>query len=178
MGILIPMRGLNPPAGNAQPPVCALGGMTQVVLVVAVLAAATALGLVWRRRSGRGKVQSPDKPRVDAELLTSLGVPGDGVTLLQFSTAFCQPCRATRRILGDVAAKVPGVHHVDVDAESHLSALRTLGILRTPTTLVLDASGRVRNRVVGQPRAADVLTALTPLIGTAIPTGESDPANG
>lgn len=152
--------------------------MTQVLLVVAVLAAATALGLVWRRRSGRGKVQSPDRPRVDADLLASLGVPADGVTLLQFSTAFCQPCRATRRILGDVAAKLPGVHHIDVDAESHLAAVRTLGILRTPTTLVLDAGGRVRNRVVGQPRTGDVLTALSPLIGTTFPTSESDAANG
>lgn len=146
--------------------------MTEVLLVVAVLTGATTLGLLWRRRSGRGKVQPPDRPRVDADLLAALGVQANGVTLLQFSTAFCQPCRATRRILGDVAAKLPGVHHVDVDAESHLEAIRTLGIVRTPTTLVLDAGGRVRNRVVGQPRPADVLTALAPLV--AMTTSRDD----
>ncbi len=148
--------------------------MTEVLLVVAVLAAATVLGVVWRRRSGRSRVQSPARPRIDADLLAGLGVPVDGVTLLQFSTAFCQPCRATRRILHDLAADLPGVHHVDVDAESHLSAVRTLGILRTPTTLVLDADRRVRNRVVGQPRRADVFAALAPLIGMPFPTRESD----
>jgi len=151
--------------------------MTEVLLVAAVLAAATVVGLVWRRRSGRGKVQSPDRPRVDADLLAALGVQGDGVTLLQFSTAFCQPCRATRQILGAVAAKVPGVRHIDIDAESHLEAVRTLGIVRTPTTLVLDAGGRVRNRVVGQPRTADVLTALAPLIEMRIPSSESHRAD-
>ena len=169
----VPSRQHSTP-GNVRPIPYALAGMTQVVLVVAVLLAATALGLLWRRRSGRGRVQSPDRPRVDAGLLASLGVPGDGVTLLQFSTAFCAPCRATRRILGDVAAKTAGVHHINVDAESHLSAVRTLGIVRTPTTLVLDAGGRIRNRVVGQPRTADVLTALSPLLGTPIPFSESD----
>ncbi len=144
--------------------------MTEVVLVVAVLAAATGLGLLLRQRSGRSRVQSPDRPRVDAGVLAELGVPTHGVTLLQFSSAFCQPCRATRRILSDVAASLQGVHHIDVDSESHLAAVRTLGIIRTPTTLVLDAGGRVRNRVVGQPRRVDVLTALAPLVEKADPS--------
>ncbi|MGB9378498.1 MAG: thioredoxin family protein [Mycobacteriales bacterium] len=146
--------------------------MPRLFLLVAVLVMATVLGLVWQRRSGRARLQSPQAPGLDAGLLAGLGVTAGGVTLLQFSSAFCQPCRATRRILGDVAARVPGVHHIDVDAESHLDAVRTLGIMRTPTTLVLDAEGRVRNRVVGQPRTADVLSALAPLVETPIPAGE------
>lgn len=152
--------------------------MAEVLLVIAVLAAASVLGLIWRRHTGRGRAQPADRPRVDADLLTSLGVGVDGVTLLQFSTAFCQPCRATRRVLADVATGLPGVHHIDVDAESHLAAVRSLGILRTPTTLVLDADGRVRNRVVGQPRPEDVLAALHPIIGTAFPTRESGAPDG
>ncbi len=67
---------------------------------------------------------------------------GERATLLQFSSAFCAPCRATRRILADVSSAVPGVAHVEVDAEEHLDLVRRLGILRTPTTLVLDAAGR------------------------------------
>lgn len=164
--------------GNAGALVRGSSDMTEVLLVVGVLAAATALGLVWRHRSGRGRVQSAGRPSLDVDLLADLGVTGDGVTLLQFSTAFCQPCRATRRVLADVAARVPGVHHIDVDAESHLQAVRALGIARTPTTLVVDAEGRLRNRVVGQPRTADVLTALAPLLEIPIPTGESDRSPG
>ncbi|WP_304455639.1 thioredoxin family protein [Nocardiopsis sp. YSL2] len=90
---------------------------------------------------------------------------GERATLVQFSTAFCQPCRATRRILDEVAAMVGGVAHVEVDAEARLDLVRRLDIMRTPTVLVLDASGRVTRRASGQPRKADVIAAL----GQAVP---------
>ncbi len=105
-------------------------------------------------------------PGVDAELV-ALGVsPGARATLLQFSTAFCAPCRATRRILTDVAGSVPGVRHVEVDAESHLELVRRLRIRRTPTVLVLDSRAREVCRASGAPpgRRA-VLTALELAIG-------------
>ena len=85
---------------------------------------------------------------------------GERATLLQFSSAFCAPCRATRRILADVSSAVPGVTHVEVDAEEHLDLVRRLGVLRTPTTLVLDAAGREITRASGAPRPAQVLAAL------------------
>ena len=85
---------------------------------------------------------------------------GERATLLQFSSAFCAPCRATRRTLADVAGAVPGVAHVEVDAEEQLELVRALGVLRTPTTLVLDASGREVTRATGVPRRAQVLAAL------------------
>ena len=86
--------------------------------------------------------------------------PGERATLVQFSSAFCAPCRATRRILGEVADVVPGVVHVEVDAEHHLEVVRRLGIVRTPTTLVLDAAGREVARAAGAPRKEQVLSAL------------------
>ena len=46
---------------------------------------------------------------------------------------------------------VPGVTHVEVDAEHHLEAVRELRVLRTPTTLVLDADGREVSRASGLP---------------------------
>ncbi|MEU9399846.1 thioredoxin family protein [Streptomyces sp. NPDC048242] len=88
------------------------------------------------------------------------GELGERATLVQFSSAFCAPCRATRRTLGEVAAMVPGVTHVDIDAEAQLSLVRALGIVRTPTVLVLDATGRVVRRAAGQPRRADVIAVL------------------
>ncbi|MER5183180.1 thioredoxin family protein [Streptomyces sp. NPDC002896] len=88
------------------------------------------------------------------------GELGERATLVQFSSAFCQPCRATRRVLSDVAGLVPGVRHVDIDAEDHLDLVRELDIVRTPTVLVLDADGRIVRRATGQPRKADVIAAL------------------
>ncbi|MCY7395974.1 MAG: thioredoxin family protein [Nocardioides sp.] len=88
---------------------------------------------------------------------------GSRATLLQFSSAFCAPCRATRRVLQDVAGVVPGVVHLELDAEHHLDLVRRLDVLRTPTTLVLDAGGHEVTRAAGAPRKEQVLDALTRL---------------
>jgi thiol-disulfide isomerase/thioredoxin len=93
-----------------------------------------------------------------ADLGTGLG---ERATMLQFSSAFCAPCRATRRVLGEVAGVVPGVAHVEVDAEHHLDLVRRLGIVRTPTTLVLDAEGREVSRATGAPTKDAVLASLS-----------------
>ena len=87
-------------------------------------------------------------------------VLGERATLLQFSSAFCAPCRAARRTLADAAALVPGVVHVEVDAESHLELVRKVGILRTPTTLVLDPRGVEVARASGAPTRDQVLAQL------------------
>lgn len=85
---------------------------------------------------------------------------GERATLVQFSTVFCQPCRAAKVVLSDIAGRVPGVAHVELDAESHLDLVRELGIMRTPTTLILDGAGRITARASGVPRREQVLAAL------------------
>ena len=110
----------------------------------------------------------PAEPPAGALTAAELGEPlGTRATLVQFSTAFCAPCRATRRILADVAALVDGVKHVEIDAESHLDLVQSLGIHRTPTVLVLGGRGEIVRRGSGQPRRADVIAAL----GDAVTTG-------
>ncbi|ARZ66327.1 thioredoxin [Streptomyces albireticuli] len=101
-------------------------------------------------RDGKVRLDAAD---IGAEL-------GERATLVQFSSAFCQPCRATRRTLAEVAAMVEGVAHVEIDAEARLGLVRALEIAATPTTLVLDARGRIVRRAAGQPRKADVIAAL------------------
>ena len=55
---------------------------------------------------------------------------------------------------------VDGVVAVEVDAEAHLDLVRQWDVMRTPTVFVLDASGAVVQRAVGQPRKADVIAAI------------------
>jgi thiol-disulfide isomerase/thioredoxin len=98
--------------------------------------------------------------RIDPALLARLGVEPNTVTLLQFSTAFCAPCRAVRRTSTEVAELLPDVRHVDIDAESHLDAVRALGIWRTPTLLVLDADGREVRRATGVPTKPQLIAAI------------------
>ena len=93
----------------------------------------------------------------DAELGGPLG---SRATLLQFSSAFCAPCRATRGVLAEVAGMTDGVAHLEIDAESHLELVRRLDVRRTPTVFVLGPDGRIAHRARGQPRKADVIAAL------------------
>lgn len=142
--------------------------MTGLIVVFAVLAVASAFGL-WRRRvDGRVREVSGDAaPGESAQsdrFLTPQqlgGELGSRATLVQFSSAFCQPCRATRVILADVAGQAEGVEHMEIDAESHLDLVRELGILRTPTTLILDGAGRIAARASGVPRKQQVLAVIS-----------------
>ena len=91
-----------------------------------------------------------------------IGAPlGSRVTLVQFSSAFCTPCRATRALLTDITADLTDVKHVDIDAEKNLELVRRLDIRSTPTTLVLDRSGVEVGRAVGAPKRAEVLATLS-----------------
>lgn len=98
----------------------------------------------------------------DGAVLAGLGVdPGRAdLTVVQFSTAFCGPCRATRARLRQLQATRPGLVFVEVDAESHLDAVRALGVDRTPTLLYLDRSGRLVGRSSGAPRPAELAAVV------------------
>ncbi len=140
--------------------------MTGLVILAAAVVLTVVAGLLHKARDGRVRAVVARSDGSLAAVLAELGVdPGERATLLQFSSAFCAPCRATRRILSEVSAMVDGVAHVEVDAEQHLPLVRRLSIVKTPTTLVLDGEQREVQRASGQPRKADVLAAL----GKALP---------
>jgi thiol-disulfide isomerase/thioredoxin len=133
-----------------------------VTVLVVVLLVVTSWGLLRRRRAGVLR----DSRTLDAPLTPAdLGVPlGARATLVQFSSAFCRPCVATRQVLGAAASTVPGVAHVEVDAESHLELVRRLNVSATPTTLLLDDRGVEQRRAGGVPRKHEVLAALAEVI--------------
>jgi thiol-disulfide isomerase/thioredoxin len=126
-----------------------------VIAAVAVVLAAAVFGLLRKARDGRVRAVSMSSPALE-----KLGVQPGRVTLLQFSSAFCAPCRATRVVCEQVARTTPGVAHVEVDAESNLAAVRELGIRRTPTVLVISAGGAIVGRAEGKPTLAQVRAAL------------------
>ena len=133
--------------------------MKSLAPIVIVLALATAYG-VWHKRS-RGRIRKSSGSDKRALTAAELGAPlGSRVTLLQFSTAFCAPCRATRTLLEDVTAQLPDVAHIHLDAESHLDLVRELDIRSTPTTLILNSQGVEIGRAIGAPKREQVLKSL------------------
>jgi thiol-disulfide isomerase/thioredoxin len=124
-----------------------------------VLTLATAYGFWYQRSRGKVKVQSSAKNAVSpSDIGTDLG---SRVTLVQFSSAFCTPCRATRALLTDITADLADVKHIDIDAEKNLDLVRRLDIRSTPTTLLLDKFGNEVGRAVGAPKRAEVLATLS-----------------
>jgi thiol-disulfide isomerase/thioredoxin len=109
-------------------------------------------------------------PRLDPVPSLALGpeldLPiGARATFVQFSSAFCTPCRTTRRVLERVVATTDGVAHVELDIADRLALGERLGITATPTVLVLDADGVVRSRATGAPTLAQARAALAAVSG-------------
>jgi thiol-disulfide isomerase/thioredoxin len=178
------------------PRVLCMGVTGGLIALAAALVAASVLGLALRRRAGRFRVgpgirvrqpspaqtanaaRSAAGTRPDVLTEADLGGPlGPRATLVQFSTAFCAPCRPTRQILGQVAGMVDGVTHVEVDAAARLDLVRRLRVNSTPTVLVLDPDGAIVKRAAGLPRKADVIAALGSVIEPPAP-GVTAPAGG
>jgi thiol-disulfide isomerase/thioredoxin len=135
--------------------------LTALVVIAALVAVATLIGVVGRLRSGR--VRQASGERLSAELLGLDAPLGASATIVQFSTQYCGPCRVAERILAPLASEPRGVRYADVDLgrRPHLAGL--LGIVQTPTILLLDAAGGIASRIVGVPRAGDVAARIDEL---------------
>jgi glutaredoxin len=134
---------------------------TGTAVVVAALAI-TAVAAWWlRTRNGAVRAAGGGGGVSPNGVFERLGVrPGDAdLTVVQFSTAFCAPCRATKARLQRLQTTRPGLATVHVDAESHLDEVRELDVRRTPTLFYLDREGRLIGRSSGAPRPEE-LTAL------------------
>lgn len=133
--------------------------LTVVIVLAALVALSTAIGLIARAREGR-VVAVDGLTRLAAADLGADVTYGEFATLVQFSTEFCTKCPATRVLLSRVAGEHPGVTHVDVDVTHRQDLTQRFNIMQTPTTLVLDDSGAIAARIGGAPKPDAVKTAL------------------
>ena len=136
--------------------------MESLIPILLILTLTSVYG-IWYR-SSRGKVKSSARAVQGGIDLSQLGSElGSEGTLVQFSSAFCTPCRMTRTLITDVIADMPGLRHIDIDAEAHLELVRKLDIRSTPTTLFLDKDGVERGRAVGAPKRSQLIEAIEAL---------------
>ena len=134
--------------------------MSEYLPILLIFTLASAYG-IWYQAS-RGKVKAK-KRRADVNPLVASDFGsefGSRATFIQFSSAFCTPCRATRALLSDITADLSDVKLIEVDAEKNLELVRKLDIRSTPTTLVLDSDGVEIGRAIGAPKRAEILATL------------------
>jgi thiol-disulfide isomerase/thioredoxin len=126
-------------------------------LIVLVLACAYG---IWYR-SSRGAIRTVKSVPGNSLDAATLGEAlGSRATMVQFSSAFCTPCRATHALLSQMVIPMEDVKHIQIDAESHLELVRRLDIRSTPTTIFLNRDGVEVGRAAGTPKRDQVITAL------------------
>jgi thiol-disulfide isomerase/thioredoxin len=130
-------------------------------MLVAALAVAFVIGRLLTRR--QGVLRSTGTASVGDEAV-ELGLPPGQPAIVHFSADWCGPCAGVRRVVDDVCAELTEVAHVEIDMDANPAAARQLSVLSLPTTFIFDADGRQRYRVSGVPKAADLRSALEPLL--------------
>jgi thiol-disulfide isomerase/thioredoxin len=130
------------------------------IATVAALGGATAIGVAVNRRSGVMR-ETGVAPEYDS---AELGLSDVGPTVVHFSAAWCGPCASVRRVVDQVCEDLPGVAHMEIDIDANPVAAKRFSVLSLPTTFIFDAGGRQRYRSAGVPKAADLRTALEPLL--------------
>ena len=138
-----------------------------LAVVIVVLIAAFGMAYVINRlialRAGLLK-ETTDAAGSEPLDTSDLGLSGTGPTVVHFSAVWCGPCAGVRRVVNQVCAELPQVAHVEIDMDANPAAARRLSVLSLPTTFVFDADGRQRYRAAGVPTAADLRSALEPLL--------------
>ena len=135
-------------------------------VVLVVLIAAFGIAYVINRMIAlrAGLKEASDAADADPVDTSDLGLSTTGPTIVHFSAVWCGPCAGVRRVVDQVCADLPGVAHVEIDMDDNPDAARRLSVLSLPTTFVFDADGRRRYRASGIPTAADLRSALEPLL--------------
>lgn len=137
-----------------------ISAVTALCVIVAAFGVAAVVGVVLNRRSGI--VRESSNPTVQDT--ADLGLSETGPTVVHFSAVWCGPCAAVRRVVNEVCTELPEVAHVEIDIDANPAAARRLSVLSLPTTFIFDSDGRQRYRAAGVPKAADLRSALAPLL--------------
>jgi thiol-disulfide isomerase/thioredoxin len=82
------------------------------------------------------------------------------VNLLFFSSSFCEPCMATRKVLAEVSALVPAARIAELDVVLDADEAERAGIRSTPTVVIVADDGAEVFRAEGVPTVNQVLVAL------------------
>ena len=135
---------------------------TVLVAIVGAVAVATLAGWLLTRRSGKVReVRSDPGGGPDAG---ELALSQSGPTIVHFSAPWCGPCDRVRRVVGQLCEEMADVAHLEIDLDANPGTARRFSVLSLPTTLIFDVEGRQRYRASGVPKAADLRSALQPLL--------------
>ena len=82
-----------------------------------------------------------------AEVLES-----DVPVLVDFTAAWCPPCRVMKPILAELAEDLPGVRFVELDVDDNLETAGRYGVMSMPTFMLFRAGEPVLQLIGARPK--------------------------
>ena len=131
--------------------------ITRLLIVVVFLVVAGGFTVWWRRREGRFTEGSGRFDRVDLGLQRR---ERPSAILVEFFGEHCAPCITVGERIDKIAAVVPDVRVVRIDAGARLDLADRYEVRRVPTLFVTDQDLRIIWRASGVPSEDAVMQAL------------------
>ena len=147
-------------------------------LPIGILALTTVFGLYWRSQQGKLKTPALEGNRISNEEISKIirhkssfmvnsdlldqhqMQLGKNVTLLQFSSAFCSPCKATAVVISQIVQGMDDVVYIQVASEENLKLVEKFDIKSTPTVVLFNRDGVEVGRAVGIPTKEQVIISI------------------
>ena len=147
-------------------------------LPIGILALTSVFGLYWRSQQGKLKTPALEGNRISNEEISKIirhkssfmvnsdlldqhqMQLGKNVTLLQFSSAFCSPCKATAVVISQIVQSMDDVVYIQVASEENLKLVEKFDIKSTPTVVFFNRDGIEVGRAVGIPTKEQVIISI------------------
>lgn len=159
------------------------GFVVRAVTVVLLLAVVSLVWWLISRRRGTLRPARVSSVASGAQAVRheelGVGAAGQRLSLVQFSSPHCAPCRRSSRFWRELAEGDAQVAFTEVQAEDHLVLLGRLGVLSTPTTAVFSPDGELTGLITGPPSPVQrAELGHSPAAQTDIDRRSAAPADG
>ncbi|HEX9712442.1 MAG TPA: thioredoxin family protein [Actinomycetota bacterium] len=131
--------------------------ITRSLIVMAFVVATAVFTWWWQRREGRFTEANGVFDRADLGLQRR---ERPGAVLVEFFGEHCAPCVTVGNRIEKIAAAVPDVHVVSIDAGARLDLADRYEVRRVPTVFVADQDLRIIWRASGVPSEQAIMQAL------------------
>lgn len=129
----------------------------RLAIAIAVIAIVLGFGWWWRRREGRFTEASGRFDRTDLGLQWR---ERPAAVLVEFFGEHCAPCVTVQRRIEKLAAELPEISVVSIDAGARLDLADRYAVRRVPTLFVADENLRISWRASGVPSEEAIRSAL------------------
>lgn len=126
---------------------------------IAVAASTLVLSLIFAvfRRHHDGRFRTPPRD-ITSDTLRSIAA--GQLTFVQFSGEVCAQCKTNQRVFTQTLDGLTSVQFTDVPVDQHMELVRSLGIMRSPTVLLIEPSGEIIARAQGVVKKQTILDLI------------------